>query len=325
MFKFKGLILMNNITKKLKKRFCKDVNIPIILYDEPYFSDRLNLFSKHWKKLLKQWEIFRSELKFFKFEDEYFQYYSSFKEKVINYIKEKEEYKSFNSCDMNVFFKIPNYNIKSKTIFKDENVDKNFISIDLIKGNYSALKYYNPKLVDNTNNYEEFISQFTNSQHFINSKYIRQVIFGNCNPKRQITIEHYMMNIILKEILKKIELERIFLFLSDEIIIENFQKEDIDFIKNITKKYNFNVKIETFNLQKISDTNFYIKYFDNNKIEFKCVNALFMPMLLRKYYYNFIHSNDKIFEHEGYLVSFVGDMDLLEKNWVKNLNRKNLK
>jgi len=32
------------ITTDLKKKFCKDFAIPISLYDEPYFTDRLVLF-----------------------------------------------------------------------------------------------------------------------------------------------------------------------------------------------------------------------------------------------------------------------------------------
>ena len=35
------------ITKNLKERFCKDCNIPIKIFDEPYFTERLELYDEH--------------------------------------------------------------------------------------------------------------------------------------------------------------------------------------------------------------------------------------------------------------------------------------
>lgn len=34
------------VSTKLKERFCKDCNIPLRLYQEPYFMDRLKLYDK---------------------------------------------------------------------------------------------------------------------------------------------------------------------------------------------------------------------------------------------------------------------------------------
>lgn len=59
-----------------------------------------------------------------------------------------------------------------------------FFSLDLKKVNYHVLKFYYPNLVLNTHTYEDFIGQFTEFDYIRKSKYIRQVIFGNLNPKK---------------------------------------------------------------------------------------------------------------------------------------------
>ena len=67
--------------------------------------------------------------------------------------------------------------------------------------------YEKPSVIDlkiGTKTWEEFISKFTENKHIINSKYIRQVILGNCNPKRHITYEKYLMNEVLDILIKEI-------------------------------------------------------------------------------------------------------------------------
>ena len=43
----------NTISAKAKERFCKDCNIPIKIFNEPYFTDRLILYDKHFDALRK--------------------------------------------------------------------------------------------------------------------------------------------------------------------------------------------------------------------------------------------------------------------------------
>lgn len=46
---------------KLRQRFCKDCDIPVNIFDEPYFSDRLKLFDFLYDSVSK-WDLFKSEL-----------------------------------------------------------------------------------------------------------------------------------------------------------------------------------------------------------------------------------------------------------------------
>ena len=41
---------------KLRQRFCKDCDIPVNIFDEPYFSDRLKLFDFLYNSVSK-WDL----------------------------------------------------------------------------------------------------------------------------------------------------------------------------------------------------------------------------------------------------------------------------
>lgn len=46
---------------KLRQRFCKDCDIPVNIFDEPYFSDRLKLFDFLYNSVSK-WDLFKMNL-----------------------------------------------------------------------------------------------------------------------------------------------------------------------------------------------------------------------------------------------------------------------
>lgn len=66
------------VSEKLKERFCKDCNIPLRLYKEPYFMDRLQLYDSYYNALDK-WNIFVRELDKYKCEQDYLEEYNRVK------------------------------------------------------------------------------------------------------------------------------------------------------------------------------------------------------------------------------------------------------
>ena len=140
------------VSTRAKERFCKDCNISIRIFQEPYFTDRLTLYDKFYGTREK-WDIFLNEL-------------------------------SKYNCEQ---YAVKHKNLPNKDIFKSSNDGKCFISIDMRKANFSSLHHYNSDIFGGAESWEEFIGRYTGNQHIINSKYIRQVILGNCNPKRHIT------------------------------------------------------------------------------------------------------------------------------------------
>ncbi len=295
------------ISEKLKERFCKDCNIPLKLFKESYFTDRLQLYDNYYNTLDK-WNTFTRELEKYKCEQDYFEEYNRVKDAAISDIKDSDGYKSFNEEDMNKY-SVKHSNLPSKDIFKPSNGGKPFISIDMKKANFSALKHYDRSIFRNADTWEEFIGRYTENKHIINSKYIRQVILGNCNPKRHIAYEKYLMDGILDYIQKFfLPVSKCVFFSNDEIIfdISDVHKSTIKFLKSsLLKESIVPVKSEVFFLCKINGTKGYYKEVEDHIVKFKCLNDYELPFVLRKFQNQEITENDKVFYHEGLLSKFI--------------------
>lgn len=306
---------VNNMSAKLKQRFCTDCNLPINIFQEPYFSSRLVMYEKYYHSLIK-FGRFVNELKKYKCEQDYFEDYNRVKDEAINFIKSTEAYQNFLEEDMNQF-KPLHIGLPHKDIFHASNDGKYFISIDMKHANFSSLHFYNAGIFDHSATWEEFISKFTDNEHIINSKYIRQVILGNCNSKRHIAYEKYLMDIILSGLLNRkcFDVDKVAFFSNDEIIIDVSdlnsieRKEKIISIKENLKHITTPLKVEHFKLHKIEGTHGYYKEIfkadGETEIKFKCVDSLYMPFVIRKFLGQEVQENDKIFYHNGLLAKFI--------------------
>lgn len=301
------------LSKNAKERFCKDCSIPINIFDEPYFTDRLKLLDKFYGTIDK-WNIFIEELKKYSREQDYFEEYNRVKDVAIMSIQDSEAYQLFNSEDMNKY-KITHNNLPSKDIFKPTNDGHTFISIDMKKANFSSLKHYDSRFFDGVNTWEEFIGKFTDNKHIINSKYIRQVVLGNCNPKRHITYEKYLMDNILSFLLGTYTtIDKIVFFSNDEVVIDvttlekSEQKNLASKIRSSMNNMEVPLRTELFTLHKIGNTSGYIKAIigvDDIKIELKCLNSYMMPFVIRRLLGEEVIDSDKIFYSEGLLSQFI--------------------
>ena len=305
---------MINITPKLKERFCKDCNIPLKIYEEPYFTDRLELYDLFYQSIHK-WNVFKSELKKYHCEQDYFEEYNCIKDQAINDIKNTDAYQRFNQEDMNQY-SIKYVGLPSKDIFKPSNDNKLFISIDMKKANFSALRYYDKNIFRGAQIWEQFIGFYTNNHHIINSKYIRQVILGNCNPKRHITYEKYLMDQVLDCLIREVGfwVNEVVFFSNDEIVIDMENYADCIKNRNIIQKtleehFEFPLKIELFYLHKVNGTQGYCKEIVENladrSFQFKCLDGYMLPFVMRYILNEDVTENDKVFIHEGKLAKFI--------------------
>lgn len=207
-------------------------------------------------------------------------------------------------------YAVTHTDLPTKDIFKPSNDGKLFISIDMRKANFSALKNYDSSIFDRANTWEEFIGKYTDNKHIINSKYIRQVILGNCNPRRQVTYEKYLMGGILDYIHEFfIHISNCVFFSNDEIVFDitdTYNENTIKFLKLcLQEKSVVPVKCEVFTLHKINGIQGYYKELEDGKTEFKCLDNYTLPFVLRKFQDQEITENDKVFYHEGLLSKFI--------------------
>lgn len=327
------------ITQKLRKRFCKDTGVPINIYEEPYFTSRLELFNPLYDTLGK-WENYVKTLKMFENEQEYFEYYNKVKDELINKIKSKEGYKHFCEEDIDKFSIKHSGLLSKKDIYHQENDGKTFISIDMIQANFNALLYYDPNIfVYNT--WKDFVYYTaTDIPHIIRSKYIRQVVLGNCNCKRQVNLEKYIMDYILGLAAYHVfGLDEVVFFSNDEIIIKVDNKKDIEEkyskVYDFTKMLSIPLRTEIFTLHKINGTNGYVKEChitndnewgieERNTMSIKCVDAQMYPFVVRKLLDQKIQEEDRIFYKDGLLCKYVDVPEITISNKTFKLNEKSV-
>jgi hypothetical protein len=128
--------------------------------------------------------------------------------------------------------------------------DFNYLSIDIKSANWIALKKYDPPHINELgNDYSEFLKKFDIPDVFIKSKYLRQYIFGNTNPKKSIKVQR---NIIQEDIIRPyqdfLDIEGV---RNDEVIFKFNDFSEIQDICNNINSERFNVKI--FKIKRVED------------------------------------------------------------------------
>lgn len=175
-------------TNRKNLRFTKDYNLPINIFNEEMFSYYRELYKEFWptdaeNRMNEEIKQCNDSV------DAWLAHYAEIRDNIIFTLENSEEYIQFNNSDLSKY-DIPNLSVGERSLYNEENEGNIFLSIDLRKANFQALKYVGV-LPDET--YKDFIYRNNGSDYFADSKYLRQVIFGKLNPKRQIKVEKYLI------------------------------------------------------------------------------------------------------------------------------------
>lgn len=206
--------------KALRKRFAKDYNLPINIFDEEIFNYYKELYdffpTEEYNSLLKMIED-----RFDGSVEKWLDYCAAVRDDCILKTMETPEYKIFNTEDSSKW-DIPDSmpKIGEHSIYTEENDGKLFVSIDLKKANFQALKYAG---VLKEKSYDEFVFNHGGDEYIAGSKYLRQVIFGKMNAGRTIKVEKYLMSKIYDLIHSVFEIQGFELYSmnSDELIFKD--------------------------------------------------------------------------------------------------------
>lgn len=320
---------------KLIARFCKDMNLPITVFHAPYFEQRIAILDPFFK-CISSFDTFCTELEHFKNEQGYFEYYNSVKESAIQYLRENESFLAFCN-DQNIDRAVQEMSSKKShphnlKLYREENDGDMFISIDMKKANFSSVNFYDSTIFD-SQTWEEFIGRFTDSNHIINSKYIRQVIMGACGPKRQMQYELCIMSSLLDYLQANIPFLKYHLYsiTNDEIIFRYVPElaisipdhlriwQDSLLQRDDNRKLPDILRCEYFILEKIQGTDGYIKTCFRNigigdrikpyRIDFKCLNAEIFHQIVKHFYGEQITEDDLVFYHNGKLARYLQEVD----------------
>lgn len=294
---------------KLKKKFCKDCNIPISVFDNPYFYQRLCALDPIYHGIDK-FEVFCDELEYYRNEQEYFEHYNAVKEAIIGALSGNSAFHKFMLDSFTVITDFPERNV-----YIEDNNTKRFISIDMKKANFSALYHYDPAIFNGCESWEEYVESFTNDQHIIDSKYIRQVVMGACNPKKQMQYEKCMMSKLLNHIVKIHPGAKVFSLGNDEIILYagcdcSFSLNELrETIKSEPSGIGELVRVCMFDLFKVNGTHGWVKMNYNDTISFKCMDGDTIHQVIKYYFGDPITDDDLVFYHNGKLATYLEAID----------------
>ena len=296
----------------LRKRFCKDYNLPINLYDSPYFEQRLEELDRHFNCVCR-YRLFLQELERFQNEEEYFAYYNQVKDYAIQFIQSRSGYVEFTNSIVPTLREFP-----KKELYSDCNNGKTFFSIDMRKANFTTLSKLYPDLVGGEHYWEEFLGKFTDLEHILLSKYIRQVILGACCPKKQTQWEKFLMENLCMSIESRIPLCKVISVSTDEILIESESPCSmsslalLSIIEAGSSFFEDVLKVSKFILKKIDGFG-WVKQFIHpastdmlsDTYEFKCVESDKYHILSKLYRGEEITDDDLIFYYNGMLATYL--------------------
>lgn len=188
-------------------------------------------------------------------------------------------YNNFNNKDINKEYPIEKLNIPSGDVYSMNNIGKCYISVDMSKAAFQALRYDSPMLLEGQSNWHDYVDymlelfiitvkehpeavmqsvpnniakvfEIAQVENFIycyvvNSRQLRQVVFGKTNGARLCHIEkHIMQKYVYHDIVDKYPDAKVVKFCNDEVIFE-YTPELFDFIKeNLVPFIKF--KVEAF-------------------------------------------------------------------------------
>jgi hypothetical protein len=311
------------MSTKLRQRFVKDYSLPINVFDDTLFEYYRNLYDffpeKQYQELIGNVNAnYNGNI------EKWLDYCASVRDNAINEVTNSDAFKEFINCDLSKYQVDRKITIGEHSYYNAETNGCRFISVDLKKANFQALKYVG---VINDEDYGSFIGKFGGDDYIKNSKYLRQVILGNMNPKRQIAVENYMMSLIKTIVDELVPIGfDYYSFNSDEIVYKQNCKEflgDINIIcgvieRSVKERFNFDVRAEYVEVTKLpivnvnnSDVDAFVrKNLNTGEENLKKASTTFYPQIYKLWKGMDIEDNDLIFYANDQLAKFLKPLKL---------------
>jgi hypothetical protein len=275
----------------------KDYAIPVSVVDDPYFEHQMLFLDRQYNTLEKA-KMLEKSLARYGGEDEFLKEMRRLRNEIIDHVKDHPDYETLGSR------KIPippskDRKIAERSIYKEIFCGKDMVSLDLVKANFQSFQQYSTKIVNEKDTYEEFVGDFTDDKYFVGSKKIRQVIFGNLNPKRQMTITKHMMY-ALKHKLNFYSTDVLTLS-ADELVFEIPDYTNLDGLEQYVDKLHEKVRIQGFRIEKVptKTSSIFVKKYPNGTFDLKCCPGNYTVEVLRHIYDEPVHPLDRVFYNDG--------------------------
>ena len=259
--------------------FVKQMHLPISYCTVDTIEYYLTVLDPYFDNCSKKYKMFIAEL-FNGFDASHFLIKIS--RKAIDYIKSHSEYQTLINSTLNL--KLGSR--KKMELYQTSHVGKRFVSLDVIKGNFTVLKLRCPGIFKGS--WEDFISQFTESQFIRTTKRIREVIFGDLKfSKLANSLQEHEINELyeyllgLKDVIDKMTLIS---KVGDEMIFElndDLKNESLTNVMSAYSKQIFHVRI--FTLRQFEGVPYFYKEYLDGTIEPRKVQKKYMMQVIKHY------------------------------------------
>lgn len=307
----------------LKESFCKDAGLPITVFENPYFMDRLETLDDMYGSL----ELFEQfcamiDAVEFEYEEDYFEYIQGLIKTVTADIQSMKKYEKFLGDDVEKEHKKCKkkfsryYTIRQ--LYTDENDGAQFVSLRMPDADFHPMHFFAPEIFDFEKSWAEYMGGFTSKKFLQNSKYIKEAVLSNCGTARQKMYGYITMTYLLNDILDNYPnlILSTYIVDSDEILLkfgENGIGMSVDALKKYVSKHRIgkHTEFKVFKLHKIYDEckeNSYgwaRKDCDGDGIEFYHVNHDIYNQVVKLYRDEEITDNDLVFTYNHMLAKFL--------------------
>ncbi len=304
--------------KQLRLRFVNDMGLPIQVIQSPYFEERIALLGEE-EKYKAIVDLINSNYN--GNISKWLEYYHAVREAIIQSILNSDAFKEFNDSKIRTV----SSQLPSRNLYTNEQDGCLFITYDMKKANFQALRYANPEIVLGAETYEDFIGEFTDSDYIKKSKYTRQVIFGKTNPKKTIALEKYLTNEFVNEFSDEFKNFELFSINSDEVIFKFIgNEEDFDkiVVNDKTSKEGIKFTVSKFKLHsrifklETSESNLTVfekeDFLNGHKRTLKCVPSTYMTQIYKLINGLEITQSDLVFYYEHELCQFMNPIKLIK-------------
>lgn len=221
------------------KGFCKlfEINIPDYNHFD-YYIDQLSKLEK-WKdirNLLDLYLIAEGEV------GDVFDFKVKKSNEIIDFIKSTRAYSELNDDNL-----IPDLPTTKNFTYNEGSW---YLSVDIRMANWYILKKYDPEFLNELgDSWEGLLTKFEMPEVFHYSKSLRQFIFGNLNPKRQIKAQR----VVIEELINKLEPLQLSIACvkNDEVI---FELDDISIVEKILSEVDTKIfKTKLYKVERVDD------------------------------------------------------------------------
>lgn len=256
--------------ERLRKTFCSMGNIPINIYSNPHFLNRIKLLDPiyHTDSL---WTEFLKATDYYKTSNDYEIHLQNITSQINNLVDERITNSILNNATRSI--EVAKYR-RDMDIFEIDNIGQKFARIYICDKSFSALRWLSSTILDNKKTYSEFIRKYTDDKNIISNFDVQDRILGLWrNRKLRFAVDALTVEMLTRAVLKCFALRHIRKACDGEIIIELAQNQSIisysnlnEIIEQWARLSKVKFELEVFTVGFIKGINTYIKKYETGKI-----------------------------------------------------------